>query len=89
LESSPDQPAHPGAKVKAIVSDGLNQLVVTGDDSKQLKFWKFQTNKLVKGQIDKRNAGIRFFKSIIYMFIDLKENSSLIFYSLKIPYLKF
>jgi len=59
LESSPDQPAHPGAKVKAIVSDGLNQLVVTGDDSKQLKFWKFQTNKLVKGQIDKRNAGIR------------------------------
>ena len=65
LESSPDQPAHPGAKVKAIVSDGLNQLVVTGDDSKQLKFWKFQTNKLVKGQIDKRNSGIRFFKSII------------------------
>ena len=74
LESSPDQPAHSGAKVKAIVSDGLNQLVVTGDDSKQLKFWKFQTNKLVKGQIDKRNAGIRFFKGIIYMFIDFKEN---------------
>ena len=59
LEPSPDQPAHPGAKVKAIVSDGLNQLVVTGDDSKQLKFWKFQTNKLVKGQIEKRASGIR------------------------------
>ena len=46
-----DQPAHPGASIRGITTDGLNQLIITGDNKGLLKFWRFSNNNLLKGQI--------------------------------------
>lgn len=39
--------AHPGATIRGIVSDGLNQLVVTGCAQGLLKFWRFKDHQLL------------------------------------------
>ena len=46
-----DQPAHPEASIRGIVTDGLNQIVITGDNSGLLKFWRFSTHALLKGDM--------------------------------------
>ena len=51
LSHSGDGPAHPGSRVQAIVTDGLNQLVITADDEKKIRAWRFSTNKLLKGKM--------------------------------------
>eukprot|EP00095_Tigriopus_kingsejongensis_P011785 maker-scaffold119_size336447-snap-gene-2.31 protein:Tk11785 transcript:maker-scaffold119_size336447-snap-gene-2.31-mRNA-1 annotation:"wd repeat-containing protein 36" len=40
-------PAHPQRSVRGIKSDGLNQVVLTGDNQGLLKFWQFSTKKFM------------------------------------------
>ena len=50
---SEDQPAHTGgAIIRGIVSDGLNQIVITGDNKGLLKFWRFSNHNLLKGRVE-------------------------------------
>ena len=52
--------AHPNTEIRGIVTDSLNQIVVTGDAMGTLKFWKFSTNILFSQmQLTPPGAGIR------------------------------
>ena len=52
--------AHPNTEIRGIVTDNLNQIVVTGDAIGMLKFWKFSTNVLFSQmQLTPSGAGIR------------------------------
>ena len=52
--------AHPNTEIRGIVTDSLNQIVVTGDAMGMLKFWKFSTNILFSQmQLTPPGAGIR------------------------------
>ena len=52
--------AHPNSEIRGIVTDNLNQIVVTGDAVGMLKFWKFSTNVLFSQmQLTPSGAGIR------------------------------
>ena len=46
FETSKTDPKAHSEKVQAIISDGLNQTVVSADCGKNLKFWKFQDHHL-------------------------------------------
>ena len=52
--------AHSNTEIRGIVTDNLNQIIVTGDALGMLKFWKFSTNVLFSQmQLTPSGAGIR------------------------------
>ena len=59
LESSQGQPAHPGAVIKGIITDGLNQLIITGDNEKLIRFWKFPTHHCLLNEDLVMSSGIQ------------------------------
>ena len=59
-KSESNNGAHPNTEIRSIVTDNLNQIIVTGDAVGMLKFWKFNSNALFSQmQLTPSGAGIR------------------------------
>lgn len=71
-----EKQAHPGCKIQSIVSDGLNQVVITADNEKMIKFWKFDTNAYLNQHETKaRIQGIHLHRANGLMVIVMENRS--------------